>query len=111
MAEMKEFKSNNPSIDAKVITIEGETVEVKGRYILSAKKSSEIMDWMGSYERDEAKKPVKDKRLSGTLKIAASELEYLYDKDADWFLENLDVSTMTDMITYASEVVGGVLKK
>ena len=121
---MKEFKSSNPNIDIKVTTLHGEEVEIKGRYILTAKKTGEIMDHAQSEFAKEvkakevakeaakkAKKPIPPKTLSQTIKDAATELEYVYDKDAAWFMEHLELTLINEIVTFAYEVIGGVVKK
>lgn len=109
---MKEFTANKPDLDLKITTIHDEEVEVKGRYLLSAAKSEEIMRFFNKVEEayEKEKDSKKETRKSG-IDLVADELEYVYDKDAQWFKDNIDLGLMNEILVYAAGIIGGLLKK
>jgi hypothetical protein len=102
---MAKFVAQKLDLDLELTTLKGEEIIVVPKEFINAQKCVEIMNHWTKLEN--AAKKDKD---SNPLETIAIELAMIYDKDKNWFLENIEPGTLTEILVYVAETIGGVKK-
>jgi hypothetical protein len=84
---MAKFVAQKLDLDLELTTLKGEEIIVVPKEFINAQKCVEIMNHWTKLE-----------------------LAMIYDKDKNWFLENIEPGTLTEILVYVAETIGGVKK-
>lgn len=100
----KEFKAKEIDMDLRLETLDKEIVELSPRNKMSTDESLRIMTEWTKDNAEEAEGADK-------VNLLARELEVVYDKPAEWWSANFDIATLSDIVVFVAETIGGVQKK
>ncbi|MHA1302136.1 MAG: hypothetical protein ACTSPI_00340 [Candidatus Heimdallarchaeaceae archaeon] len=102
---MEKFVAEKPDLVLELTTLSGEEITLEPTEIISGTVALNITEkWKKLEEEagDKSKSP---------LEILATELSYIYPKNARWFLDNFDFGTLNEILVYVAQTVGGIKKK
>jgi hypothetical protein len=100
---MAKFEAKEIDLDLELILLNKEEIKLSPKIELSTKNIMKIVDHWQKIEEPAVG--------SEKVVVLAKELALVYDKEEDWWLENLDVQTLSDVLQYVAETVGGLKKR
>ena len=95
------FTAQKIDLVLELVTLTG------GEEVLSPKASptaEEILNTMDVW------KSIEKEKKGNNIGILADQLAIVYPKTSDWFLQNFDVKTLSDIVVYVASSMGGVRK-
>ena len=104
---MEKFVAEKPDLILELTTLEGEEITLEPDKVVSGTIALEITNKWSKLEKEN--KENKDGKSS--LEILAIELAYVYPKNAEWFLDNIDFGTLNKILIYVAQTIGGIKKK
>jgi len=137
---MREYLAKQNNMEIEVTTVDGEKVILKTAKSMSASLAMKVTDKWNKYQASQDRKQDTNDRLSKLLeqdvpilseeerkeieaKIEKNEVDHIVlqsaiglsilysDKKAEWFLENLDMGTMNDILKDSAEAMTGLETK
>ena len=105
---MEKFVAEKPDLTLELTTLEGEEITLEPTQVMSGKGALEITEKWSKLEKEEKEKGDEGK---SPFEILAIELAYVYPKNAEWFLENIDFGTLNEILIYVAQTIGGIKKK
>lgn len=108
---MAKFQAEKPDLDLDLVTLSGEQILVKPKKIVNGQTAIEITNHWIKLEKEQKKKRETNEEGLAVMEVIAKELAYIYDKEANWFLNNFDVATLNEILMYVAETLGGIKKK
>lgn len=113
------YKAKRPKITLDLELLNGEQVRLEPTIVPSARECIRISkEWRAIEENNDAaikhnknlKEGEKQIEFRTGIEINAIQLSTLYDKDKDWFIENLDPITIREIITDVAKMIAGIQK-
>ena len=121
---MAKFESEKLDLDLELTTIDGDVEPLAPKIKINTTKTLELIEQWGVMEKEQAiekkkeekaEKEGKEYKPTGKRKnpfeIIAIELEMIYPKPAQWWMDNFDIVTLGKIMTHVAETMGGVKKK
>ena len=105
---MEKFTAEKPDLVLELITLFGEEITLEPTEIMSGTVALEVTKKWSKLEKEEKGKEDGGK---SSLEILAIELSYIYPKDTKWFLDNIDLGTLNEILIYVAKTIGGIKKK
>ena len=102
------FEARKIDLDLELTTLDGSTFKLKPTIKTSANSSLKMLNLFEAIENDNAEERKKDESVA--IKIIAQQLASVYDKDQEWFMDNFDVRTLSEIIGYVSSAMVGLVK-
>ena len=95
------FKANKVDLDLELTTLVGEEINLEPKVLVTAEEAVKIIDkWTKLESNDEI----------GKVDLLAKELSIVYEKEPSWWLQNFDVATLSEILKFVAESMGGVRK-
>jgi len=105
-----QFQAKLPDLDLEITTLnQEEPVFLKPKIIMNIKNVTKIVNKWSSFEKINELK--KEEEQINSFELIAIELTDIYDVKAKWFIDNLDVGTLNQIIQYVANTMAGVKKK
>jgi len=121
---MAKFETEKLDLDLELTTIDGDVEPLAPKIKINTTKTLELIEQWGAMEKEQAiekkkeekaEKEGKEYKPTGKRKnpfeIIAIELEMIYPKPAQWWMDNFDIVTLGKIMTHVAETMGGVKKK
>ena len=108
---MENFKAQKLDLDFEIEILSGEIVNVKAKESMSASKCAEIIDAMAGIEERYNAIEKEDKTSKDAINMVGEELALIYDQEAQWFIDNIDIPTLNEILHGAATIIGNVSKK
>ena len=121
---MAKIETEKLDLDLELTTIDGNVVPLSPKVKINTTNTLRLIDQWQEMERvqeiekrkeEKAIKEGKEYKPTGKRKnpfeIIAIELEMIYPKDLNWWMDNFDIVTLGKVMTYVAETMGGVKKK
>ena len=102
---MAKFTARKVDLVLELTTLSGEEITMDTSIIPSAENALGIISNWQTIE-DSADKDDKKAIVS----VLADQLAVIYDKKPEWFLTNLDVGTLSEVVSYVAGALGGIRK-
>ena len=97
------FEAKKIDLDLELTTLNGETITLTPKKLVTATETVSLLKvWM---ELENKAKTSIDK-----VNLAALELAVMYPKDYDWFMDNFDIGTLTEVLNHVASAIGGIRK-
>lgn len=101
---MKSFEAKKVDLDLELTTLDGEVVKLSPKVPISTTEALRIMDAWSRKEKES------EEGINKVLLIG-KELEIVYEKKANWWADNFDIGTLSEVLVFVAEAIGGVRKK
>lgn len=101
----KEFKAKEVDMDLQLTTLSGESLLLTPERKMSTEEALRIMRLWTKKEAEELKDSF-DK-----INLLAFELSTVYDKEPEWWVQNFDIVTLSQIVVFVAEAIGGIEKK
>ena len=120
---MAKIETEKLDLDLELTTIDNDVVPLSPKVKINTTKTLELIDqWQAMEKEQEIEKRKEEKATKegkvyeiknqkNPFEIIAIELEMIYPKSAEWFMDNFDVATLGKIMTYVAETMGGIKKK
>ena len=95
------FTATKIDLTLELTTLSGEEEVLNPKATATAE---EILNTM------EVWKSIEIEHKGNNIKILAEQLAIVYPKKSEWFLQNFDVKTLSDIVVYVASSMGGVRK-
>lgn len=101
---MNEFAAKKLDLDLNLTLLDGTELTLEPKNLLTVDESMRIMN---AWTEDEKSK------VEGLDKVnlLAEELAVVYPKDSKWWSANFDIETLSAIVVFVAETIGGVRKK
>lgn len=96
------FRAEAPDLNLELTTLDGQEEILIPKIALNTKSILAIMKKWEGMEKVEGVNPIE---------VSAAELADIYDKSPDWFLENLDLATVQEVLTHVARTMSTFKKK
>lgn len=101
---MNDFVAKKLDLDLNLTLLDGTQLKLEPKNLLTVDESMRIMN---AWTEDEKSK------VEGLDKVnlLAEELAVVYPKDSKWWSSNFDIETLSSIVVFVAETIGGVRKK
>lgn len=98
------FEAEKLDMDLELITIDGEEINLKPKIKINTTNIKRIITEWSKIEEQ-----VKEDR-GKSIDLIAKELSLVYEKPPQWWMDNFDLGTLSRILTYVANTMGGLKK-
>lgn len=103
---MAKFEAKKLDLDLELVTLSGEQVNLEPKFIISMDTTYKIMkEWTRLDKENEGEEDLE------ALRLIADQLAFVYPKDTEWFMSNFDIGTISEIVGFVGQTMGGMAKK